>query len=94
MFDSQELLGRLAALGCYLKNGHFKLVSGKHSDAYIQVRIGMMGRCPGWTVWPGSPTPVCRANTSPRLNGKLRAGSPPSGRVFLPLPAHSLQSDA
>lgn len=42
MVDSQTLLDYLRKNGCYLENGHFKLVSGKHSDSYIQVRIGMM----------------------------------------------------
>lgn len=42
MFDSETLLNHLRRTGCYLENGHFKLVSGKHSDSYIQMRIGMM----------------------------------------------------
>lgn len=41
MLDSQALLGLLKKVGCYLE-GHFRLVSGKHSDSYIQVRIAMM----------------------------------------------------
>jgi orotate phosphoribosyltransferase len=42
MSNLQDLLGYLKKDGCYLENQHFKLVSGKHSDAYIQARIGMM----------------------------------------------------
>lgn len=42
MFDSETLLNHLRRTECYLENGHFKLVSGKHSDSYIQVRIAIM----------------------------------------------------
>lgn len=42
MIQQEVLLEHLIKTGCYLKNGHFKLVSGKHSDSYIQVRIAMM----------------------------------------------------
>ena len=42
MDDPQTLLNRLRQIGCYLEGGHYKLVSGKHSDSYIQVRIAMM----------------------------------------------------
>ena len=42
MSDPSYLLDLLRKNGCYLENGHFRLVSGKHSDSYLQVRIGMM----------------------------------------------------
>jgi orotate phosphoribosyltransferase len=42
MSSPKDLLDYLRKDECYLENGHFKLVSGKHSDSYIQVRIGMM----------------------------------------------------
>lgn len=42
MLSTNELLEYLKRDECYLENGHFKLVSGKHSNSYIQVRIGMM----------------------------------------------------
>lgn len=42
MSSGEDLLDCLRRDGCYLEKGHFMLVSGKHSDSYIQVRIGMM----------------------------------------------------
>ncbi|MGB7571858.1 MAG: hypothetical protein WBL87_08895, partial [Methanothrix sp.] len=42
MASQNDLLKCLKQDGCYLENEHFKLVSGKHSDTYIQVRIAMM----------------------------------------------------
>jgi len=40
--DEEFLLELLRKDGCYLENSHFKLVSGKHSDSYLQIRIGLM----------------------------------------------------
>lgn len=37
-----ELVDGLRSIGCYLENRHFKLVSGKHSETYVQVRVAMM----------------------------------------------------
>jgi orotate phosphoribosyltransferase len=42
MSSPNDLLAYLKKDECYLENGHFKLPSGKHSDSYIQARIGMM----------------------------------------------------
>lgn len=41
-YSPQALIDRLRAAGCYLENGHFKLVSGKHSDSYLQARLALM----------------------------------------------------
>lgn len=37
-----NILEKLKSGGFYLTNGHFRLVSGKHSDAYVQVRLSLM----------------------------------------------------
>jgi orotate phosphoribosyltransferase len=42
MTSSKDLLEYLIKDECYFEHGHFRLVSGKHSDSYIQVRIAMM----------------------------------------------------
>ena len=37
----KELFDILDKTGAYLKNGHFKLVSGNHSDSYVHVRLAL-----------------------------------------------------
>jgi len=40
----QEIMDILETTGSYLKNGHFKLVSGNHSDDYVHVRLALAYR--------------------------------------------------
>ena len=42
MATQQELIQKLRDEGFYTTGGHYKLVSQKHSDAYLQVRLAMM----------------------------------------------------
>ena len=42
MSNQQLLLESLKKDGCYLENRHFKLVSGRHSDTYIEARTCMI----------------------------------------------------
>ncbi len=37
----QEILDILETTGAHLKNGHFKLVSGNHTDSYVHVRLAL-----------------------------------------------------
>ena len=37
----QEILDMLETTGAYLKNGHFSLVSGNHTDSYVHVRLAL-----------------------------------------------------
>lgn len=39
---SEELVEQLRTTECYLERGHFKLVSGKHSESYLQARLALM----------------------------------------------------
>lgn len=40
--STHGVLERLKAGGYYTTDGHFRLVSGKHSDAYVQARLSLM----------------------------------------------------
>ena len=41
MSEEQEILDILKTRGAYLTDGHFKLVSGNHSDEYVHVRLAL-----------------------------------------------------
>ena len=41
--DQAQLVDLLERSGRFLRNGHFKLVSGKHSDSYVQTRMPRAG---------------------------------------------------
>ena len=39
--SSQDIVDMLETTGAYLQNGHFKLISGNHSDSYVHVRLAL-----------------------------------------------------
>lgn len=39
---NQRIMDALKSSGYYMTDGHFRLISGKHSDAYIQARLCLM----------------------------------------------------
>lgn len=39
--EEKEILNILQKTGAYLKEGHYKLASGKHSDSYVHVRLAL-----------------------------------------------------